>query len=126
MSRNLTAEELEKLFGQKDDKPAVVKVRFKPLEEVSDLKPTQRPVEQLGDVKLSIMAQLGQTKLTVKEVLELKEGDVIQLDRLAGEAVDLYLNHQPFATGEIVIINDIFGIRIGNLIDAEGEGEQEE
>lgn len=119
MSRNLTEEEIAKLFGQKEDKPTVVKVRFKPLEQVSDLKPKQRPVEQLGDVKLSLKAQLGETQLTVREVLELKEGDVIQLDRLAGEAVDLYINDQPFAVGEIVVINDIFGIRISDLIDAE-------
>lgn len=119
MSRNLTEEEIAKLFGQKEDKPTVVKVRFKPLEQVSDLKPKQRPVEQLEDVKLSLKAQLGETQLTVREVLELKEGDVIQLDRLAGEAVDLYINDQPFAVGEIVVINDIFGIRISDLIDAE-------
>lgn len=123
MSRNLTEEEIAKLFGQREDKPTVVRVRFKPLEQVGSLKPTQRPVEQLGDVKLSLKAQLGETQLTVREVLELKEGDVIQLDRLAGEAVDLYLNEQPFAMGEIVVINDIFGIRITDLVDEESDVE---
>ncbi|WP_227767227.1 flagellar motor switch protein FliN [Zhaonella formicivorans] len=118
MSRNLTEEEIAKLFADAEKRDtSIAKVRFKPLEQVNTMKVSARPVEQLHDIKVALKVQLGTTELTVREVLELNEGSVIQLDRLAGEPVDLFVNEQHFASGEIVVINEVFGIRINTLAE---------
>jgi flagellar motor switch protein FliN/FliY len=70
----------------------------------------------LLDIRLNLTVELGRTKLTIKEVLELTRGSIISLDRVAGEAVDLYANGKLIARGEVVVIEDNFGLRITNIV----------
>ncbi len=68
------------------------------------------------DVSLSLTVELGKTQLSIKEVLELTRGSVIELDRVAGEPVDLLANGKLIAKGEVVVIEDNFGLRITSIV----------
>jgi flagellar motor switch protein FliN/FliY len=69
------------------------------------------------DVPLSLTVELGSTELPLAEVLRLDSGSVVSLDRLPGEPIDLLINGQLFARGEVVVINDTFGYRITELVN---------
>jgi flagellar motor switch protein FliN/FliY len=69
------------------------------------------------DLVLQVSIELGRTKMYVKDILELERGSIIELDKMAGEPVDLYINEKKMAVGEVVVVDKHFGIRITNLID---------
>lgn len=69
----------------------------------------------IKEVKINLTAELGNTKIKAKEVLTWVKGSIIELNRLAGETVDLYINEQNLGKAEIIIINENFGIRIVSL-----------
>lgn len=71
----------------------------------------------LKELQLNIFIELGRTQMQIKEILELERGYVIELDKLASEPVDIYVNNKKIAEGEVVVIDKHFGIRIVNLID---------
>ncbi len=73
-------------------------------------------VELLLDVPLNITIELGRTRLSIRRILELGPGSIIELDRLAGEPVDLLVNDKVVARGEVVVVDEYFGIRILSLI----------
>lgn len=74
-------------------------------------------LEFLKDLNLNVYIELGRTKMQIKEILELERGYVIELDKLASEPVDVYVNNKKIAEGEVVVIDKHFGIRITNLVD---------
>ena len=73
-------------------------------------------MELLKDVPLTVTVRLGKTKMTISEVLDLGEGSIIELDKLAGELVDLYVNGKLIAKGEVVVIDESFGFRVKDII----------
>ncbi|MFP4502508.1 MAG: FliM/FliN family flagellar motor switch protein [Candidatus Hydrogenedentota bacterium] len=77
-------------------------------------------LEDLHAVKLKLTADLGQTTLLVREVLELKRGSVLPLEKVAGEMADIELNGIPFAKGEIVVLGDTLHVRISDIINPKG------
>lgn len=74
-------------------------------------------LEFLKDLNLNVYIELGRTKMQIKDILELERGYVIELDKLASEPVDVYVNNKKIAEGEVVVIDKHFGIRITNLIE---------
>ncbi len=76
-------------------------------------------IEMLLDVDLDVSIELGRTNLSIKRILELSPGSIVELDRMAGEPVDLLVNDKVVAKGEVVVIDENFGIRIVSLISAE-------
>ncbi|HED06987.1 MAG TPA: flagellar motor switch protein FliN [Ignavibacteria bacterium] len=72
-------------------------------------------LEFLKDLQLNVYIELGRTQMQIKEVLELERGYVIEVDKLASEPVDIYVNNKKIAEGEVVVIDKHFGIRITNL-----------
>jgi flagellar motor switch protein FliN/FliY len=76
-------------------------------------------INMLMDVNLLFTVELGRTQLSVKNVLELQKGSVVELDRVAGEAVDIFVNEHLMARGEVVVVDDKFGVRITELIAPE-------
>ncbi len=72
----------------------------------------------LQDLQLNVFIELGRTQMKIKEILELERGYVIELDKLASEPVDIYVNNKKIAEGEVVVIDKHFGIRITNLNEA--------
>ncbi len=81
------------------------------------------PISYLSDVNLQIIVEMGRVELTIKELLRLKQGSVIQLDKVAGEALDIYANGNIFGRGEGVVVNDKFGVRVTQIVAVEGDGE---
>jgi flagellar motor switch protein FliN/FliY len=79
--------------------------------------PDLRRMELLMDILLPVSIELGRTKMYVKDILELERGSIIELDKMAGEPVDLYINNKKMAEGEVVVVDKHFGIRITQLID---------
>jgi flagellar motor switch protein FliN/FliY len=76
------------------------------------------PIAVLLDLSLPVSIELGRTKMTVQEILRLGRGSVIQLDRLAGEPIDIYVGDRRFAEGEVVVIDEHFGIRITRVLSS--------
>lgn len=78
---------------------------------------TNKNLELLMDIKLELTVELGRCQLPVKKVLELTRGSIIELDKIAGESVELYANGKHIANGEVVVIEDNFGLRITSITD---------
>jgi flagellar motor switch protein FliN/FliY len=76
-------------------------------------------VDILLDVPLNNTIELGRTRLSIRKILELGPGSIIELDRLAGEPVDLLVNDKVVARGEVVVVDEYFGIRVLSLISPE-------
>jgi len=70
----------------------------------------------IADVLLNISADLGVSQMDVKEILELKVGSIIPLDKMAGEMTDVLLNNLPMARGEVVVIGETLHVRISEII----------
>jgi flagellar motor switch protein FliN/FliY len=77
----------------------------------------QTSLEMLMDVPLQISVELGRSQMTLRQTLELVQGSVIELDRLAGDPVDIFVNERLLAKGEVVVVDDKFAVRITELID---------
>lgn len=75
-----------------------------------------RGLEMILDIPLDVTVELGRVRMLIKDVLELSSGSIIELDRVAGEPVDLLVNGRLVAKGEVVVIEDNFGIRITEII----------
>jgi flagellar motor switch protein FliN/FliY len=73
-------------------------------------------MELLADVALQVKIELGRTRMLVEDVLRLSEGSVVELDKLAGDPVDVYVNDRPVARGEVLVLNDNFCVRINEII----------
>lgn len=78
-------------------------------------KGTRIEQKDLKDIPVQATVELGQTELTLKEILELSEGSIVELNRLAGEPLDLKVGGQLIAQGEVVAIDDYYGLRITNV-----------
>jgi len=75
-------------------------------------------LESLLDVPVTISMEIGRTKINIRNLLQLNQGSVVELDRLAGEPMDVLVNGTLIAQGEVVVINEKFGIRLTDVISA--------
>ena len=73
-------------------------------------------LELILDVPLHVSAELGRSKVLIKELLQLREGSVIELDKLAGEPLDVYVNSRLIARAEAVIVNEKVGLRLTDVV----------
>jgi flagellar motor switch protein FliN/FliY len=76
----------------------------------------------LMDVVLQLSVELGRTQMSVRQVLDIQKGSVVELNRVAGDAVDVYVNDHLIARGEVVVVEDKFGVRITELISPTKNG----
>ena len=74
-------------------------------------------IDMLLEVELDVTIELGRKKMTIQEVLQLGKGSIIELSKLAGEPVDIFVNQKKLAQGEVVVVDENFAIRITNLIE---------
>ncbi|HET7267194.1 MAG TPA: flagellar motor switch protein FliN [Oleiagrimonas sp.] len=75
-----------------------------------------RDLEMIMDIPVSLSVELGRTRLTIKELLELAQGSVVELDGLPGEPMDILINGYLIAQGEVVVVEDKYGIRISEIV----------
>ncbi|MCX8024573.1 MAG: flagellar motor switch protein FliN [Thermanaerothrix sp.] len=80
-------------------------------------------LDMLYDILLRVTVELGRTQMSLRQVLDLQNGSVVELDRLAGDLVDIYVNDRLFARGEVVVVDDKFGVRISELISQKRDKE---
>ena len=95
-------------------RPVAQPVTFPALEEGADI-PGAGDIGLLLDVPLQVTVELGRTQLRIRNVLELVPGSIVELDRLAGEPVDVLVNGKQIARGEVVVIDEEFGVRITDV-----------
>lgn len=85
----------------------------------SENDPMPKGMDLLSDVNVDVTIELGRTRMLVEDVLRLAEGAVVELDKLAGDPVDIYVNHRLVARGEVLVLNDNFCIRVNDILDAD-------
>lgn len=73
-------------------------------------------VNMLYDVELEVKIELGRTQLSVEDILRLREGSIVQLDKDAGAPVDILINNRLVAEGEVLVLNDYFCVRVTNIL----------
>ena len=73
-------------------------------------------IEMIKDVDLNVKIELGRAEMTVKDILKLNEGAVVELDKLAGDPVDVLVNAQLVARGEVLVLNENFCVRINEIV----------
>src|SRR5438874_305987 len=78
--------------------------------------PPPRAIDLLSDVNLNVKIELGRTRMLVEDVLKLSEGAVVELDKLAGDPVDVFVNDRHVARGEVLVLNDNFCVRINEIL----------
>ena len=91
-------------------------VQLPNFEQASPATSEQADVGLLLDVDLRMTVELGSTTRTIREVLDIDAGAVIELDQLAGEPVAILVNHKPIARGEVVVIDNNFGVRVTEIV----------
>ncbi|WP_339941686.1 flagellar motor switch protein FliN [Undibacterium luofuense] len=77
---------------------------------------TQNDIDFIMDIPVQLTVELGRTKIAIKNLLQLAQGSVVELDGLAGEPMDVLVNGCLIAQGEVVVVNDKFGIRLTDII----------
>lgn len=75
-------------------------------------------LDMVMDIPVTISMEIGRTKISIRNLLQLSQGSVVELDRLAGEPMDVLVNDTLIAHGEVVVVNDKFGIRLTDVISA--------
>ncbi|MEM1227368.1 MAG: flagellar motor switch protein FliN [Planctomycetota bacterium] len=75
-------------------------------------------VDLLGEVEMDLRVELGRTQMRLEEVLQLRSGSVVALDKLAGDPVDIFANGRLIARGEVLVMNDNFCVRVTELVGA--------
>ncbi|OAN18606.1 flagellar motor switch protein FliN [Photobacterium jeanii] len=96
-------------------------VQAAPLEELTDesspiSEDERRKLDTIMDIPVTISMEVGRTQISIRNLLQLNQGSVVELDRIAGESLDVMVNGTLIAHGEVVVVNDKFGIRLTDVI----------
>lgn len=75
-----------------------------------------RDIDFLLDIPLEVTAELGRTRMLIRDLLQLGQGSVIELDKIAGEPMEILINNRLVARGEVVVVNEKFGVRLTDII----------
>lgn len=97
-------------------KPAAV---FQELSPGASTPEGQKRIEMILDIPITVTVELGRTKVPIRNILQLSQGSVVELDALAGEPMSVLVNGCLIAQGEVVVVNDKFGIRLTDIITPE-------
>jgi flagellar motor switch protein FliN len=103
-------------FGASTAETSAHPVRFPPLTEPRQSSAERRSLDLIMDVSMRVTVELGRSTLTVEEVLSLGPGSVVELNKLAGEPVDVLVNEQLIARGEVVVVDENFGVRVTEIV----------
>ncbi|NMC62765.1 MAG: flagellar motor switch protein FliN [SAR324 cluster bacterium] len=106
MADNETVQELEK----------VAEAAGNVAQAVNSARGTPQTLDFILDVTLQVTVEVGRARMTIQDLLQLGQGSVVELEKLAGEPLDVYINGKPVARGEAVIVNEKFGVRLTDII----------
>lgn len=104
--------------GAAEEAQAAGEQVFKPLDSEAPKASNARELDTIMDIPVKLNVQLGRTRITIKQLLDLTEGSVVELDGLAGDPMDILINGHLIAQGEVVVIDDKYGIRITDIVTA--------
>lgn len=117
-----------------DDQPSQGEVKpaeFPDLAGAGAVPPGKPNIDLVKDIEVTLTVELGRTEMVIQDILELTPGKVIELDRLAGEPLDILVNGTLLARGEVVVVDENFGVRLTSIVDPaerlgamRGEGEK--
>jgi flagellar motor switch protein FliN/FliY len=93
-------------------------IEFMPLQPASAAGGDGADLRRLHDVPVELAVEIGRTRMTIGQTLDLRPGSVVSLNRLAGEPVDLLINGKPIARGEVVVIDEEFGLRVTDVVSS--------
>jgi flagellar motor switch protein FliN/FliY len=100
-------------------------IEFMPLQPAATAGGDGADLRRLHDVPVELAVEIGRTRMTIAQTLELRPGSVVSLNRLAGEPVDLLINGKPIARGEVVVIDEEFGLRVTDVVSSGSMIEEE-
>lgn len=75
-----------------------------------------RSLDMILDIPMQVSVELGRTKMAIKELLQLSQGSIIELNKMAGDHLEVFVNNKLIAKGEVVVVNDRFGVRISEIL----------
>jgi len=104
-AENLESAQFDELEAQSDSEPVK-----------ADVSPEDIKLDVILDVPVTVSMEIGRTQVNIRNLLQLNQGSVIELDRFAGEPMDVLVNGTLIAHGEVVVVNDKFGIRLTDVI----------
>ncbi len=114
MAEELEAATREAQAGQ--DNEDFKQVEAKQLNDTSSGSPGDVKLDVILDIPVTVAMEIGRTQLSIRNLLQLNQGSIVELDRLAGEPMDVLVNGTLVAHGEVVVVNDKFGIRLTDVI----------
>lgn len=85
-------------------------------EDIQEQERGERELDFILDIPLELSVELGRTKMLVNDLLQLGQGSIIELNKLAGEPLEVYINRKLIARGEVVVVNEKFGVRLTDVI----------
>jgi flagellar motor switch protein FliN len=126
----LSLQNHEETYAQRETRPEPSSPAYQPqmrdvsvkpasFSDFSDFESRQtesKNLDMLLDIPLQVTVELGRTKKTIKDILEMSAGSIVELDKLAGEPVDIFVNHKMIAKGEVVVIDENFGVRVTEIL----------
>jgi flagellar motor switch protein FliN/FliY len=109
-------DEMEQSKGPAQTKTEVTNVHFDELKKKKPEGKTTFDLDFILDIPLTLTAELGRSKMLISELLQLGQGSVLELTKLAGEPMDIYVNQRLIARGEVVVVNEKFGVRLTDIV----------
>jgi len=89
---------------------------FNALDGIDKSQPQEKDLEFIKDIPVQLSVEIGRTKIPIKSLLQLTQGSIVELDAAAGDLMDILVNGTMIAKGEVVVINEKFGIRLTEII----------
>jgi len=109
-------EEMELSKAPTQPKTEVTSVNFDELKNRKQDSKTAMDLDFILDIPLTLTCELGRSKMLISELLQLGQGSVLELTKLAGEPMDVYVNQRLIARGEVVVVNEKFGVRLTDIV----------
>jgi len=109
-----TMDEWAAAMAEADDSPKAVELDDLQDENITPI--DKRKLDTILDIPVNISMEVGRAKISIRNLLQLNQGSVVELDRIAGEPLDVLVNGTLIAHGEVVVVNDKFGIRLTDVI----------
>jgi flagellar motor switch protein FliN/FliY len=109
-------DEMEQSAHPTGPKTEISNVHFEELQRAKPEGKTNFNLDFIMDIPLTLTAELGRSKMLISELLQLGQGSVLELSKLAGEPMDIYVNQRLIARGEVVVVNEKFGVRLTDIV----------
>lgn len=112
---NLTWDDVQETL-EETSKVEVSRMNFDEIAKPEKIAASQMDLDFILDIPLSLSVELGRSRMLISELLQLGQGSVIELTKIAGEPMDVYVNRRLIARGEVVVVNEKFGVRLTDII----------